>query len=84
VSCDEAERLWTACLNAGIAYRDSEKRELISLIRRDPQFCKFEEDIEVTKRSYEHCKSAFGGHLANHGCWKNPGRDALSFSVGNS
>ena len=68
--CDEAERLWTTCLKAGIAYRDSEKMELISLMRRDPQFRSFEDDIEFARHYYANAKSALDDHLANHGCWK--------------
>jgi hypothetical protein len=56
--CVEAERLWTICLEAGIAYRDSEKMELISLMRRDPQFRSFEYDIEFARHYYTSAKSA--------------------------
>ena len=68
--CDEAERLWATCLRAGIAYRDSEKMELISLMRRDPRFRSFEEDIEFARNHYTSAKAALGKHLASHACWK--------------
>ena len=68
--CDEAERMWTTCLDAGIVYRDSEKMELISLIRRDSQFRRFEDDIEFARLHYTNAKSALDDHLAHHGCWK--------------
>jgi len=62
--CEEAERLWTTCLKAGIAYRDSEKMELISLMRRDPRFCSFADGIEVARHHYASTKSALNDHLA--------------------
>jgi hypothetical protein len=68
--CDEAELLWTSCVKAGIAYRDSEKRELISLMRRDPQFSKFADEIEFARYYYVTAKAALDDHLANHKCWK--------------
>jgi hypothetical protein len=70
--CVEAERLWTICLEAGIAYRDSEKMELISLMRRDPQFRSFEYDIKFARHYYASAKSALEDHLVNHGCWSQP------------
>ena len=69
-SCNEAERLWTTCLNAGIDYRECEKRELIALIHRDPQFGRFEDQIEFARSVYGSSKSALVGHLTNHGCWR--------------
>ena len=52
-SCNEAERLWTTCLNAGIDYRECEKRELIALIHRDPQFGRFEDEIEFARSVFQ-------------------------------
>ena len=66
----ETERLWTTCLNAGIDYRECEKRELIALIHRDPQFSRFEDEIEFARSVYDNSKSALDGHLTNHGCWR--------------
>ena len=68
--CGEAERLWTTCLKAGIIYRDSQKMELISLIRQDPQFRRFEDDIKLAWYGYASAKSDLEEHLVNHSCWK--------------
>ena len=68
--CDEAELLWTSCLKAGIAYRDSAKMELISLMRRDPQFGKFADEIEFARHYYASAKVALDEHLMHHRCWK--------------
>ena len=70
IQCDKAERLRTTCVNAGIAVRDSEKMELISLMHRDPSFRRFEEDIEFARNYYVSAKAALGKHLATHACWK--------------
>jgi hypothetical protein len=82
--CDEAERLWTACLNAGVAHRDSEKKELIALIGRNPQFTKFEDEIELARHCYVSTKAALKDHIANHHCLKRTDRNDASLSIGNS
>jgi hypothetical protein len=68
--CDEAERFLGDCLRAGVAYRDSEKAELISLIHRDPEFHRFEDDIDAARDLYSGSKSALDDHLAKHCCWE--------------
>jgi hypothetical protein len=55
--CDETELLWTSCVKAGIAYRDSEKMELISLMRRDPAV---QQLIEVAIRALEQFANGLG------------------------
>ena len=72
--CDEAERLWTNCLKAGIAYRYSEKMELILLKRRDPNFRSFEADIAVARRHYVGAKNALNDHLEDHKCGRQVGK----------
>jgi hypothetical protein len=69
--CGEAELLWTTCLKAGITYRDAEKMELISLMRQDPRFRRFEDDIKLAWNSYASAKSDLEKHLVNHSCWKH-------------
>jgi hypothetical protein len=69
--CGEAELLWTTCLKAGIAHRDSEKRELLSLMRRDPQFRRFEDEIKLAWNGYASAKSDLAEHLVNHCCWNH-------------
>ena len=69
--CAEAELLWTTCLKAGITYRDSEKKELISLMRQDPQFRRFEDDIKLAWSIYTSSKSVLEEHLLNHNCWNH-------------
>ena len=71
--CDEAERLWTTCLKAGMAYRYSEKMELILLKRRDPNFRSFEDDIEVARCHYVSAKNALDDHLEDHRCGRQLG-----------
>ncbi len=53
---DEANRLRKDCLDAGIANRDIEKKELLSLIHRDPQFRRFEDEIEFARHFYTNCE----------------------------
>jgi hypothetical protein len=69
--CDEAERLWIICLNAGIVYRDSERMELISLLHREALFRRFEGDLKLAWYGYFSAKADLEGHLVNHGCWKH-------------
>jgi hypothetical protein len=74
--CDEAERFLGNCLKAGVAYRDSEKAKLISLIRRDPEFRRFEYNIDAARDLYSGSKSALDDHLATHCCWKAIGENS--------
>jgi hypothetical protein len=70
-SCDEADRLWAACVKAAIDYRDAEKMEFLALIRRDPQFSRFADAIALTRQWYDAAKADLISHLATHRCWKN-------------
>jgi hypothetical protein len=72
--CDEAERLWTSCLKAGISYRYSVKMELILLRRLDPNFRSFEEDIEVARGRYVTAKNDLDDHLQVHRCGRQLGK----------
>ena len=67
--CDRAERLRTACLAAGVNYRDAQKRQVIAILHRDSEFPKFYEDMKWNQFFYEEATTALSEHLNVHGCW---------------
>jgi hypothetical protein len=67
--CEGAERLRTACLEAGINYRDAQKRQILAVLHRDSDFQRFHEDTKTSRFWYERATTALSEHLAVHYCW---------------
>ena len=67
--CDRAERLRTACLEAGANFRDAQKRQVLAILHRDSEFQRFQDEMKMSQFWYEQATTDLSEHLAVHHCW---------------